>query len=132
MTAPLSRRASWVLLLVGIVLLALFATIWMAAPARAQEAYTADDTLEAIWQYSLEFDVSYTWLRAIVRCETGGTYSPYARGRQGELGAAQLHPRGRLPHFLSLGYDDPLSPYQAIRYLAQEIVAGRSSAWSCA
>jgi hypothetical protein len=41
MTAPLSRRATWVLLLVGIVLLALFATIWMAAPARAEEAVYA-------------------------------------------------------------------------------------------
>jgi hypothetical protein len=104
-----------------------------AVGIHAQERpWTSDDTLAALEQYAVEFDVSYAWLRSIVRCETGGTYSPYAVGRQGELGAVQLHPRGRLSHFLSIGYDDPFDPYQSIRYLAQEISFGRASAWSCA
>jgi hypothetical protein len=98
----------------------------------AQQAYTADDTLAAIDQYALEFGVSYSWLRAIVRCETGGTYSPYARGRAGELGPVQLHPRGELIRFLAWGYDDPDDPYQAVRFLAQRINQGGAHFWSCA
>jgi hypothetical protein len=76
----LSRREVWSLTFVACALLIAFTLIWLAAPARAQErSYTADDTLAAIWQYSIEFDISYTWLRSIVRCETGGDYNPYAR-----------------------------------------------------
>jgi len=116
------------LLLVTAFLLAL---LW-ARPAHAQEGYTAQDTLDAIDQYSVEQGVSRAFLLRIVRCETGGTYDPYSVGRQGELGPVQLHPRGRLLHFFSLGYDDPFSPYQSVRYLAQEISYGRASAWSCA
>ena len=116
---------------------ALVATVVLlnVSHAQAQEApqrYTADDTLAAIEQYSAEFDVSYTWLRSIVRCETGGTYSPYAVGRQGELGAAQLHPRGEILRFYAWGYDDPFSPYQAVRFLAQRLNQGGARAWSCA
>jgi hypothetical protein len=103
-------------------------------PASAQDerAYTADDTLAAIEQYSVEFDVSYAWLRSIVRCETGGTYSPYAVGRLGELGAAQLAPWGELRRFYQWGYDDPFSPYQAVAFLAQRLKQGGARAWTCA
>ena len=116
------------LLLVTAFLLAL---LW-ARPAHAQEIYTSDDVIAAIDQASEEIGVSRAYLFRIVRCETGGTFDPYSVGRQGELGAVQLHPRGRLLHFFSLGYDDPFSPYQAVRYLAQEISFGRAAAWSCA
>jgi hypothetical protein len=100
---------------------------------RAQETtYTAADTLAAVEQYSAEFEVSYAWLRSIVSCETGGTYSPYARGRQGELGAVQLHPRGELLRFYAWGYDDPFSPWQSVRFLAQRLSMGGARAWACA
>lgn len=103
------------------------------APAAAQEpAYTADDTLAAIEQYALEYDVSYPWLRSIVRCETGGTYDPYSVGRQRELGAVQLHPRGELLRFYAWGYDDPFSPYQSVAFLAQRLKQGGARAWTCA
>jgi hypothetical protein len=57
------------------------------------------------------------WVHAIVRCETGGTFNPYARGRLGERGAVQLYQRGLLPHFFRVGYTDPDNPYQATEYL---------------
>lgn len=115
----------------------LLAAVLDATPVAAQEApaaqaYTADDTLAAIEQYSAEFDVSYTWLRSIVRCETGGTFDPYAVGRQGELGAVQLHPRGELLRFYAWGYDNPLSPFQAVAFLAQRLKQGGARAWTCA
>lgn len=102
-----------------------------ACPAHAQEAYTSDDVIAAIDQASEEIGVSRAYLLRIVRCEDP-TFDPYAIGRQGELGPVQLHPRGRLLHFYSIGYDDPFSPYQSVRYLAQEISFGRASAWTCA
>jgi soluble lytic murein transglycosylase-like protein len=94
--------------------------------------YTSDDTLAAIEQYSNEYQVSYSWLYRIVRCETGWTFNPYAVGRQGELGAAQLHPHGELRRFYSWGYDDPFSPYQSVAFLAQRLSQGGARAWSCA
>jgi soluble lytic murein transglycosylase-like protein len=128
----LSRREVWSLTFLLCALLIAFTLIWLAAPARAQErGYTADDTLAAIWQYSIEQDVSYAWLYRIVKCESGGDFNPYARGRQGELGAVQLHPRGELLRFYAWGYDDPFSPYQSVRFLAQRINQGGARAWSC-
>jgi hypothetical protein len=108
------------------------ATSVAAAPAAQEAVYTADDTLAAIWQYSLEFDVSYTWLRSIVRCESGGNFNPYAVGRQGELGAVQLHPHGELLRFYAWQYNDPFSPWQAVRFLAQRLKQGGARAWTCA
>lgn len=103
-----------------------------AEAGHAQEAYTADDTLAAIDEASSEIGVSAALLTRVVRCETGGTFNPYTVGRQGELGAAQLHPRGLLPTFYAWGYADPFSPYQSVRFLAQEITYGHLRAWSCA
>jgi hypothetical protein len=130
MTAPLSRRETLMLaLLCGLLLLG-FVLIFLAAPARAQQSYTSEDTLNAIAEASAEIGVDYDWLYRVVRCEDP-TFDPYAVGRQGELGPAQLHPRGLLPKFYALGYLDPHSPYQALRFMAQEFSYGRSYAWSC-
>lgn len=94
--------------------------------------YTEEDTYAALEQYAEEFGVSYGYLRSIIRCETGGTYNPYSRGRQGELGVAQLHPRGELLTFYRWGYDDAFSPYQSVRFLAQRILQGGARYWACA
>jgi soluble lytic murein transglycosylase-like protein len=96
------------------------------------QPYTAADTIEAIDQASTETGVSRTWIYATVKCETGGTFNPYAIGRQGELGAAQLHPQGELPRFFAWGYTDPFNPSQAILFLAQRFAVGGARAWSCA
>jgi soluble lytic murein transglycosylase-like protein len=95
------------------------------------EGFTADDTIAAIDQASAETGVSWTWLYRVVACETGRTFNPYVIGRQGERGAAQLHPRGKLPQFYQLGYDDPYDPYQAVRFMAYRFAAGQAGAWSC-
>lgn len=103
-----------------------------ARTARAEEPYTSDDVIAAIDQSAEEIGVSHAYLYRIVRCETGGTFNPYSIGRQGELGPVQLHPRGELPRFIGWGYDDPFSPWQSVRFLAQRIAMGGASAWSCA
>jgi hypothetical protein len=100
------------------------------AISTAQE-YTPEDTLQAIEEASANSGVPAAWLRRIVRCETGGTWNPYARGRLGERGAVQLYPRGgEWPRFF-VHYSDPDNPYEAIHYLADALLAGRAGAWSC-
>lgn len=122
-------------IVIGLTLLTAFVVIWLASPppGHAQEiAYTAEDTIAAIDEASAEIGVDWTWLYNTVRCETGGTFDPYSVGKQGELGAAQLHPRGELPRFYDWGYVDPYSPYQAVRFLAQRKTMGGARAWTCA
>jgi hypothetical protein len=117
-------------LLITIWIAVLTLALMVARPTHADEGYTADDTVAAIDEASAEIGVSRAWLYRTVDCETTGL-DPYSIGRQGELGAAQLHPRGLLPKFYAVGYLDPFSPYQAIRFMAQEFKAGRSGAWTC-
>jgi hypothetical protein len=93
------------------------------ALAGARWDYTADDTLIAL-------DAASSRARCVVGYETGWTFDPNLVGRAGEQGAAQLHPRGKLPEFYAAGYTDPWSPYQAVEYLDAEIAAGHGSAWT--
>jgi hypothetical protein len=117
-------------------LAAVLALAWLLvltrSSAHAQARYTSDDTIAAIDEASAEIGVSWTWLYSAVRCETAGSFDPYSVGRQGELGPAQLHPRGELQRFYAWGYLDPFSPYQSIRFMAQRFAMGGASAWSCA
>lgn len=132
MTKVPTRDLVYVLILL-LLTLAAFAFLWAGSPpvSHAQElAYTVDDTVLAIDQVAGELGVSRTRLLRVVRCETGGTFDPYAIGRRGEQGAAQLASFGELPRFYAWGYDDPFSPYQAVRFLAQRLEQG-STAWSC-
>ncbi len=69
----------------------------------------------------------------IVRGEVGGVgFNPYAVGAAGELGSAQLHPRGLLPDFYQRGYSDPFSPYQAVSYLEGALARGLGRHWTTA
>ena len=116
-------------------MLAALALLLTTSHVRGQEAdyvYTPADTLAAIDETAADSGVSWRWLYSIVRCETGGTFNPYAVGRLGEKGAAQLHPRGELPRFYAYGYDNPYSPYQAVAFLAQRLNEGGARAWTCA
>ncbi len=126
-------RPRWSVVLLLLVMLG-FGIGWMMSPpvSHSQTLYGPDDTLAAIDEASAEIGVSRAWLYQIVRCETGNKFDPYAIGKQGELGAAQLHPHGELPRFYAWGYTDPFSPYQGVRFLAQRLAQGGSSAWSCA
>jgi hypothetical protein len=117
------------------IFLLILASLLVVPVAHAEEdgpRYTPQDTLDAIDQYSVEMGVSRAFLMRVVRCETGGTFDPYSVGRQGELGAVQLHPRGELLRFYAIGYLDPFSPWQAVRFLAQRVLMGGATAWSCA
>jgi hypothetical protein len=107
------------------------AQLIVAAVLLGQSAFGPDDTLAAIRQASADTGVSYAWLTRTVFCETAGTYDPHSVGIQGELGAAQLHPRGELGRFYAYGYDDPYDPYQAVEFMAQRFLAGGSRAWTC-
>ena len=109
---------------------ALVAVLCCAAVAHA-EPYTPEDTLAAIEEASINSGVSYAWLRRIVACETGHTFRNDLIGRQGEIGAVQLHPRGLLPAFYRAGYTNPRNPQDAVHFLADQILLGRARAWSC-
>lgn len=100
-------------------------------PAFAAGPYTAEDTINAIDAASAEIGVDWQWLYNTVGCETGWSFSNYRVGRQGEVGAVQLHPRGELPRFYQWGYLDPHSPYQSVRFLAQRATMGGAGAWTC-
>lgn len=102
-----------------------------AHAAQAQERFTPDDVLDAINLASADSGVSYEWLRRVIACETGQTYNPYVVGKQGELGPAQLHPRGLLPEFYKAGYTDPVDPYQALTFTAQRFLRGDAYKWTC-
>jgi len=103
---------------------ALLLAVALAAPSPTHaDGWTVGDTYAAIDEHS-------ALAACIVRVETGGTYDPYSVGRQGELGVAQLHPRGELTTFYSLGYDDPFSPYQAMHCLDWALAHGRGHYWS--
>lgn len=115
-------------------LFALLVIVAMTTSARAQEApavFTPADTLQAIDEASLDSGVPAAWLKRVIGCETGFSFNPYAVGRQGELGAAQLHPRGLLPLFYAVGYTDPFDPRQAAHFMADQFLLGRSYHWSC-
>jgi hypothetical protein len=104
-------------------LLALCATT--ALPARAEYRYTPADTLAAMERHS-------ALAQCIVTGEVGGVgYDPYAVGRAGELGVAQLLPvYGKLPAFYEQGFDNPYSPYQSMDFLDAALARGEGPAWS--
>lgn len=103
-----------------------------ARPASAAE-FSAGDVFAAIDSASESTGVARSSIDRVVRCETGGTYDPYAKGDHGtSFGAVQLHQGGgELYRFYAAGYADPFNPYEAVQFLAEEINAGRGSAWSC-
>jgi hypothetical protein len=74
-------------------------------------------------------DVSPWLLEALAVCES--TSNPDAVGAAGELGLFQLHPRGLLPAFYRMGFDDPWSVYQQADFAAWAIANGYARHWSC-
>jgi soluble lytic murein transglycosylase-like protein len=115
-------------------LFALLTVALLVSSAHAQEeptAFTPADTLAAIDEASADSGISAAWLMRVIRCETGGTFNPYAIGRAGELGAAQLHPHGELLRFYAVGYTDPFDPRQAAHFMADQFLLGRAYPWSC-
>jgi hypothetical protein len=111
------------------------------AAVLAASPFTPDDTHQAIWDAAANHGVSYGRLRAIVACETGGTFNPRAVGDHGKsLGAVQLStlPTGLYWDFETRGYDDAFDPYQSLDYLARVMTGEFTSdaitvrRWTCA
>ncbi len=76
------------------------------------------------------------YLTRVAACESGGfrpdvIYGP-ARGRAGEIGLFQLHPRGLLPLFYARGYSNPWDPNQQARFAEWAFANGLARHWSCA
>lgn len=84
--------------------------------------YTVADTEAAMSRHS--------WLAGcIVRLESDNL-DPYSVGKAGELGVAQLHPRGLLNQFYAVGYTNPYSPYQSMDFLDWALERGEGPNWT--
>jgi len=75
------------------------------------------------------------YLQRVARCESINyrpdvVYGP-TRGRAGEIGLFQLHPRGLLPLFFARGFTDPWDPMQQAEFATWAFGAGLSRNWSC-
>lgn len=111
---------------------AALAVVLATAGVSRVQAYDANDTMQALDDVSTETGISYAWLHRIVKCETGGTFDPNMPGDHGtSFGAAQLHRGGKLDEFYADGWTDPLNPWQAIRFMADEFNAGEAYRWTC-
>jgi hypothetical protein len=105
----------------------------LALQATPAQAYTTEDTYQAIAAAAADTGVAASRLHRMVACETGGTYDPHSIGDRGtSFGAVQLHRGGELGRFYALGYTDPFNPYESLDFLARAILDGRASAWTCA
>lgn len=115
----------------GAVFGAIVVVIGGAAVGIHAEPFTVDDTQAAIVRASSTTGVSESWLRRVVRCETGGTFRPDAVGDHGtSFGIAQLHRGGLLSAFYA-EYDNPFDPYQAAEFMARQFLNGGAHYWSC-
>jgi hypothetical protein len=107
----------------------------IGALALAGALFTADDSFQAIHDAAVNHGVSEAALLRVARCETHGTFDPYAVGDHGtSYGLFQLH-RGGLLGLFYVAHSDPFDPYQAADFTA-EVLAGEHdgvwmSAWSC-
>lgn len=88
--------------------------------------FTPDDVRAAILTGSATARclITHEVGRGAVRTDRAGRviaqyapFDPYSVGAAGEIGPAQLHPRGLLPDFYRQGYDNPNDPFQAVRYI---------------
>lgn len=112
---------------------ALIAGVALALAPIGAHAWTTDDTYQALWEASVNTGVPHSRLYRIVGCETGYTFNPHKVGDHGDSwGPVQFNKYGgELPRFYARGYTDVFNPYEAIDYLANAILEGRASAWSC-
>jgi hypothetical protein len=110
---------------VAVALLALVATLQLAATPTRAEGWTRGDVETALTTAS-------PLARCIVGVETGWTFNPYASGDGGNSrGPVQLYRYGgELPRFYAWGGTDVYSPYETIRFLDRELALGRGPAWS--
>lgn len=107
------------------------ALVMSAQPVSAQE-WTVPAIIAHQAQY---YGVSEAKMASLILCESEN--NPYAVGKAGELGLAQLHPRGLLPYFYRVGYTDPYDSWEATDFVARSMRGDflrdgvRMSHWSC-
>lgn len=87
----------------------------------------------ARWDYStadgyaaMEGRSALAW--CIVSLES--RFDPNAVGAAGEIGLAQLHPRGKAPEFAAMGFGDIWSPYAQADYLDWALANGQGYHWT--
>ena len=69
--------------------------------------------------------------QCVIRIEIGGVgYDPNVYGAAREEGPGQLHPRGKLPLFLSESGGDQWSPYDVLPWVDGQIGKGQGRAWA--
>ncbi len=94
-----------------------------------QPKFTAVDTLKAL-------DNASPLIQCVVAVEIGHPlpgyepFDPNMVGEEGELGPAQLHPKGKLPRFYQEGNTNPKDPYQAIPFIEKQIALGDGNHWA--
>lgn len=96
-----------------------------------------DYILQVIAEAAHRYDVSQWLLEKTLRCESINFRWAVIIGEQtgpaGELGIAQLHPRGLLPLYYQLGYESPFSILQSVDFMAWAFSKGMAfDHWSCA
>jgi hypothetical protein len=70
------------------------------------------------------------YLTRVARCESD--LDPGARGRAGEIGLFQLHPRGLLPTFYDWGFSNPYNGWEQARFAELAFARGLAHHWACA
>lgn len=116
----------------ALILAAVFGAGQLARPDATLAGPPPDWIAELITDRAAAHGVSAVWITSTLDCEGGGTWQAGIVGAAGELGPAQLHPRGELQHFYARGYTDPFSWWQATDFIAARFSEGGSGAWTCA
>lgn len=110
---------------------ALVLAVCLAVPTVAR-AQTPAEVQDILTDAANRYGIAPAWPLRIVRCETGGTWSPTAVGDGGRSwGLAQLHVNGLRALFYRLGYADPFDAWEAADFLAWALANGYAGHWSC-
>jgi hypothetical protein len=101
-----------------------------AAPTQPPEAPkgTKQGLIEYATQEAVEAHISPSTVRAVIDCETGGTWNPEIVGDHGmSFGLSQIY----LPDHPDISRETAEDPYFAIQFLVRSVADGHGSMWSC-
>jgi len=116
----------------------------IAEPAKIVPVIIPQTIPEKITYYANKYNVSEAIMIQIVSCETAGSFNPTMRSEcrykfsdpkrnivKGEqemsYGLAQIH----LPDHPNVTYEQATNPDFALKFLAENLSAGKGSMWSC-
>lgn len=102
--------------------IALYLTVFLSIPPSALAHGLEPWMHEILLQASADHDAIYWKLEQTVHCESMHFNPRVIDGRllglAGEIGAVQLHPRGRLSDFYARGFHNPRNFSESVNYLA--------------